>query len=493
MSHVYFRSGLAALLLVMLSVPAFAQNGFPQPTHLSRLIPHGSSSIPDSNQAWGVAIFSLDRENSAARFRISISRTASSILRYELVRIGRDRSSSVLLSLPPLAPVLTADGTLTTLSPAIINALDSGLLSLRISTADYPEGFVSGKIEEASNMVGPVNARQMVPRPADSIGTGFFSGTLDDAARSMRYMLWWEVTSSRATEVRFHRGAAGENGPLLHSVTLPVGDSLLVDTWNGISPDDVAAMKEAKIHVVVVTSRYGEGELRGQLTPVDLFGVAIEPEQVVPPASGTSAQGTGYLYIMGAPSIGYRLSALAAIGETNDSVEEGHIHRGPYGSNGPELAAMSRNRYNAWVFGRNPEIFPGDSAALADLRAGDGYLDFHSDTYPDGELRGQLIPAAFSLSHQTSSVALEPLAEEMRTSLHYDARSNTIRLITDEELRGRRVDVALYSLLGVQIARYELSNTGAVIPAGAVASGVYIARVAVEGRPAVACRISVVR
>jgi hypothetical protein len=66
-----------------------------------------------------------------------------------------------------------------------------------------------------------------------------------------------------------------------------------------------------------------------------------------------------------------------------------HIHEAAPGTNGAVIVALTRTSDNVW------SVPPG--ARLNDnqyrsYKAGNLYINVHSDTYPNGEIRAQLTP-----------------------------------------------------------------------------------------------------
>jgi hypothetical protein len=77
-------------------------------------------------------------------------------------------------------------------------------------------------------------------------------------------------------------------------------------------------------------------------------------------------------------------------GLTGDAVMS-HIHAAPQGSNGPVILALSVTG------GTSGKITGSGMLPVADvlkLRAGETYINLHTTTFPPGELRGQILPAA---------------------------------------------------------------------------------------------------
>lgn len=90
-----------------------------------------------------------------------------------------------------------------------------------------------------------------------------------------------------------------------------------------------------------------------------------------------------------------------------------HIHRAPAGSNGPviigldgmtlsggrptwDLIAPGITSLNTGGPVNAPFLFP--AAELANLLAGNTYVNIHSQTFPGGEIRGNLIPTPGALA-----------------------------------------------------------------------------------------------
>jgi hypothetical protein len=71
-----------------------------------------------------------------------------------------------------------------------------------------------------------------------------------------------------------------------------------------------------------------------------------------------------------------------------------HIHKGAVGQAGDVVFPITTTLSNPFTF-TTPAL---TAAQEADLNAGLYYIDLHSDTYPDGEIRGQLLSASDTTS-----------------------------------------------------------------------------------------------
>lgn len=122
------------------------------------------------------------------------------------------------------------------------------------------------------------------------------------------------------------------------------------------------------------------------------------------PAVTTPASGTATLTI----DVATRAFSLdLAFGTLTAPVTVAHIHRAPAGVNGPVIIGLDgiplsggRPSWNLIAPGitsfnsagpvNAPFLFP--ATELANLLAGNTYINIHSSAFPGGEIRGQLIP-----------------------------------------------------------------------------------------------------
>ena len=108
--------------------------------------------------------------------------------------------------------------------------------------------------------------------------------------------------------------------------------------------------------------------------------VNLSGDQEVPPVQ-TSASGSGTITVDDDRSVKGKIA-------TSDLKGTGaHIHEGAVGKNGPDIITLKKSSDNEWSV-------PGD-AKLTDAqydayKAGNLYVNVHSDANKSGEIRGQL-------------------------------------------------------------------------------------------------------
>ncbi|WP_025040177.1 CHRD domain-containing protein [Nitrosospira briensis] len=108
--------------------------------------------------------------------------------------------------------------------------------------------------------------------------------------------------------------------------------------------------------------------------------VNLSGDQEVPPVQ-TSASGSGTITVEDDRSVNGKITT------SNLKGTGAHIHEGAVGKNGPDIITLKKSSDNEWSV-------PGD-AKLTDAqydayKAGNLYVNVHSDANKSGEIRGQL-------------------------------------------------------------------------------------------------------
>jgi len=101
----------------------------------------------------------------------------------------------------------------------------------------------------------------------------------------------------------------------------------------------------------------------------------------VPPNS-TAAYGTGTVNIATNRSVAITVSVIGM------APTAAHVHEGAAGSNGPVILPLRRIAEDAFVAPDNAMLTEAQYAAY---KAGNLYINVHSATYPNGEVRAQIV------------------------------------------------------------------------------------------------------
>lgn len=101
------------------------------------------------------------------------------------------------------------------------------------------------------------------------------------------------------------------------------------------------------------------------------------------PEVATQAQGEGSL------KVGDDGSISGTITTTNLTATMAHIHQAPAGANGGVVVPLEQSGKDGWAVPTGAQL---TAEQLTSLKAGDMYINVHSEAYPGGEIRGQIVP-----------------------------------------------------------------------------------------------------
>ncbi|SEL09209.1 CHRD domain-containing protein [Nitrosovibrio tenuis] len=108
--------------------------------------------------------------------------------------------------------------------------------------------------------------------------------------------------------------------------------------------------------------------------------VNLSGDQEVPPVK-TSASGSGTITVNDDKSIKGKITT------SNIKATGAHIHEGAPGKNGPDIITLKKTSDNEWSV---PDDAKLTDAQYDAFKAGNLYVNVHSDAHKSGEIRGQL-------------------------------------------------------------------------------------------------------
>jgi hypothetical protein len=118
------------------------------------------------------------------------------------------------------------------------------------------------------------------------------------------------------------------------------------------------------------------------LLAADSIGVILSGNQEAPPVN-TAASASGTI------TVGMDQSVSGSITTQSINGTMAHIHEAAPGTNGAVIVALTRTSDNVWSV--PPGVRLNDNQYRA-YKAGNLYINVHSDAYPNGEIRAQLTP-----------------------------------------------------------------------------------------------------
>jgi len=110
--------------------------------------------------------------------------------------------------------------------------------------------------------------------------------------------------------------------------------------------------------------------------------VKLSGSEEVPPVQ-TGASGGGTITVNDDMSVSGSVKTMGVKGTM------AHIHEGPAGQNGGVAVPLEKKGDNEWAVPAGAKL---TAAQLAAFKAGNLYVNVHSDAHKGGEIRGQLKP-----------------------------------------------------------------------------------------------------
>jgi hypothetical protein len=108
--------------------------------------------------------------------------------------------------------------------------------------------------------------------------------------------------------------------------------------------------------------------------------VSLNGDQEVPPVQ-TSASGSGTIAVNDDKSIKGKITT------SNIKGTGAHIHEEAVGKNGPDIIPLTKISDNEWAIPSDAKL---SDAQYDAFKAGNLYVNVHSDAHKSGEIRGQL-------------------------------------------------------------------------------------------------------
>jgi hypothetical protein len=421
-------------------------------TGTQEVISVGTSSVPGTSLATGLATFKLTEDGKALRYRLSVSHLTG-IVGSHIHLNGSGVNGPVVVflfnSAVPTGEVngLLSEGTITAASfvgqlaghpfSELLTDIRNGDAYVNVHTLpSHPGGEIRGSLLAAADGEGGFAAHLTGTQevlmtgsstPGTSLATGLATFRLSDDGRSLQYRLTVShLTGAFAAHI--HLNGAGVNGPVvvpLFNSATPTGEvngllsqgtitaaslvgplfghpfsELLTDIRSG----------DAYVNVHTLPSHPG-GEIRGQVVAgnegfkasLTGTGEVLSPGSSTTPGTSLATGRAVFWMDEHGGALHFRLEVHNITG-----VFASHIHLNGAGVNGPVVvflfsSATPTGTVNGLlsqgtITGANltgPLAGHSLDELLTDIRSGDAYVNVHTlPNHPGGEIRGQLIMRA---------------------------------------------------------------------------------------------------
>lgn len=352
----------------------------------------GAQQVPAvTTNAKGVASFVLNSTRDTMFVNASFVGLSGGVTAVHLHNGAAGVSGGVALDLMPMLSGNKLNGIITgtNLSSNLANLIKSDIY-LNVHTAANAGGEIRGqvKLETDWHFSASLNGANQVPAVTTSAyGLGSFNLSLDKGM--LRYHVVCQGLSGAITGAHLHYGVAGTTGSVAEALT--VSGNVLMGT---LTPTlaTIDSLFAGKLYVNVHTAANANGEIRAQLMLKKglVFDANLNGANQVP-AVTTSATGVGSFYINARlDTMWYDIVADGLSG----AIASAHFHDGAAGATGGvaftiPAANITGNHLQGFITGAG-----FDAAYTARLLKSEAYVNIHTMTNMNGEIRGQVVRLA---------------------------------------------------------------------------------------------------
>ncbi|TDH20880.1 CHRD domain-containing protein [Segetibacter sp. 3557_3] len=276
----------------------------------------------------------------------------------------------------------------------------AGNMYTNVHSVMYGGGEIRAQLTLATDgQTELLNARlqgaQQVP-PTGVLATGAATALIDKSTRMLYVTSTFTGLSAPASNAHVHRGAPHVSGPVIVPVRFTAAVTGSLDTAIQVSMAHMDSMLAGNTYINIHTPTFPDGEIRGQLTSLSqqrFLGGSLQGSQEVPP---TATTGRGTVIVKYDPAT-KMLTLNGDYQNLTTAVTASHIHVAPPGTANPAPLFPLTNTGGTTGMLMGSAIL--NATQEADLLAGNMYTNVHTATYPDGELRAQLMPTSPFNSH----------------------------------------------------------------------------------------------
>lgn len=256
-------------------------------------------------------------------------------------------------------------------------------LAIGIHTVSFAD-HLSGRLLFTATLSGD----QEVP-PVTTDGMGVGSLFLNEAKDSLCVNVTVYGLSGDIAAAHIHQGAMGMNGGVLFDFGPFIeGNNISTAiTGDDLTPELLTAALNGMLYFNVHTAENPDGEVRGQITlEKDMaFRAMLDPDQENHDVT-SDALGLATFNLTRA---GDKVQFYGVFDNLTSEITMAHLHVAPAGEDGPVVVDLGDFLDGNTLTGTfDPTEFDG---LLEDMLAGNIYLNVHTENFPAGELRGQVM------------------------------------------------------------------------------------------------------
>jgi Cu/Zn superoxide dismutase len=338
----------------------------------------------------GLGIFHLNHAKTSVHIKVLFLGLTSNVSGAHIHNAQAGANGPVIFDLDPMLNGNTIEGTW---DPGVhLDALLAGELYINVHTDNHPGGEIRGQITLLPGVTFDASFSGDQENPVvDTDGKALGVVTVWPGLNEFEFYVLHDSLSGPLSGAHFHQAAAGANGPVAIDLTddiSPVGN--FISGTRLLTVDIFNTLLHGGYYINLHTAANPAGEVRGQVYKFAREGYTYEINggQEVPPVT-TTGVGAGMLSIDRDQTNAHY---MLVVSELTGTFSASHFHRARPGVSGGVIYDITDSfndfggAYGYWNQSSTP-VF--DAGPL--FRANEVYVNVHTDLFPAGEIRGNII------------------------------------------------------------------------------------------------------
>lgn len=307
------------------------------------------------------------------------------------------------------------------------DSLLAGNMYANVHTATYSAGEIRARLTMATDLQtdflsGRLQGAQAVP-PTSSAATGAVYALVDRGTDSVFVTGSYTGLTTASNAAHVHLENPGTEGNVLFPVSHSSSAAGTVHAMAAVTAAQASLISSGGSYVNIHTSTYPAGEIRAQLinnTTVRYLAGELAGSNEVP-ANSSAARGT--VIVVYNTETNY-LQLAGDFQKLSDTITAAHIHPGGPAATNPPIIPLTVTPLDSTGTMTATATLTTDQET--DLLAGNMYVNVHSKSFPNGEIRTQLIATA---SGETSLFAVNLTEQQVRPNTAGTAKGNALIIV----------------------------------------------------------------
>jgi hypothetical protein len=311
------------------------------------------------------------------------------------------QAGAPIIELIPSLPNDTAGGYSSVSNTYTLNSNQIALLAQRklyinVHSEKHPNGELRGQLLPESDDVFFTDLFGISENPPVLTAS---SGAISAEVKNNQLIVTGSFSNLSApyTASHIHLALPGTNGDVIFPLVATLASGNLSGSYEAVentftlSTALLDSLKENRFYVNVHSTQHPTGEIRGQLTnvPIAVFHAVLSGGSENPSVNTAS---TGH-YLVSVYSS--EIEITGSFHNLSSAYTASHIHEAIFGTNGPVRVAINPVLSTDKLSGKSTSQNTTLTSAQSDLLyARKMYINIHTSNYPNGEIRGQLLPPA---------------------------------------------------------------------------------------------------